>query len=294
MVSPPRPKMPPLNSLRAFEAAARLNSIAAASVELCVTPAAVAQQVKSLELWAGQKLFDRHPQGVELTHLGANVLADFSAAFDALGCAVQRLRVEASPLEVRIAALPSVAQFFLSPSLPAIRQAMPDLSVSVSALETKPNLVREPFDLAIFYAPSDQHDEGLAVGRDLIFPVCAPSIGQHLKSVDDLVGQTFLHDSTWQHDWQNWLDAAGSSLNVPGPHYSLYSLALEECRNGAGILIGHEALVRNALDDGSLVAPFSLKVQQELELKIYVSDASKNQSAIQRMVETLIDGIQQD
>ncbi len=96
-VSPPRPKMPQLNSLRAFEAAARLNSISSAADELCVTPAAVAQQVKSLEAWAGDKLFKRHAKGVELTPLGARVLTDFSDAFDALALVVQKLRLNANP-----------------------------------------------------------------------------------------------------------------------------------------------------------------------------------------------------
>jgi len=287
MISPPRPKMPPLNSLRAFEAAARLNSIAAAAAELCVTPAAVAQQVKSLELWSGEKLFERHPQGVELTHLGANVLSDFSAAFDVLGSAVQRLRMQAAPFEVRIAALPSVAQFFLSPKLPAIRAALPELSISVSALELKPNLVREPFDLAIFYAPRNQQEDGLVVGRDTIFPVCAPSIAARLQSVEDLAAVTFLHDTTWHNDWQNWLLAAGSPIIATGPQFSLYSLALEECKNGAGVMIGHGALVENALKDGSLVAPFALQLEQEVELKIFFPSSLTAQSALSRVAEML-------
>ncbi len=261
MISPPRPRMPPLNSLRAFESVARLNSIAAAASELCVTPAAVAQQVKSLEQWAGEKLFERHPQGVELTQLGASVLMDFSAAFDSLGVAVQKLRATASPHAVRIAALPSIAQFFLSPRLPLIRKLMPEISLSVSALETKPNLVREPFDLAIFYAQRDSRGSAKVVGRDTIFPVCSPATAARLQSVEDLAGETLLHDTTWRDDWQNWLAAAGQAISVAGPQFSLYSLALEECKNGAGVMIGHQALVDHALADGSLVEPFGMRVE---------------------------------
>ncbi len=288
MISPPRPRMPPLNSLRAFEAAARLNSIAAAASELCVTPAAVAQQVKSLEQWAGEKLFDRQPQGVELTQLGASVLMDFSAAFDALGVAVQKLRLRASPHEVRIAALPSVAQYFLSPRLPLIRKHMPEISISVSALETKPNLVREPFDLAIFYAQRDQQDRAMVVSRDSIFPVCSPATAARLKTAKDLAGEILLHDTTWRHDWQIWLTAAGHNISVAGPQFSLYSLALEECKNGAGVLIGHEALVRHGLADGSLVEPFSMRVEQSMDLKIFTMATPAPAGRLQRVSEMLV------
>ena len=118
-VSPPRPKGPPLNALRAFEAAARRGSFSAAADELCVTPGAVAQQVKSLEAWAGARLFLRHAQGVELTALGLDVLPGFVAAFDRLGEAAQALRSQAAPDTIGIAALPSIAQLWLSPRLPA-------------------------------------------------------------------------------------------------------------------------------------------------------------------------------
>ena len=88
-VSSPRPKGPPLNALRAFEAAARLGSFSAAGHELCVTPGAVAQHIKSVEAWAGGRLFVRRAQGVALTALGAGILPAFVTAFDHLGEAVQ-------------------------------------------------------------------------------------------------------------------------------------------------------------------------------------------------------------
>lgn len=91
-ISPPRPKGPPLNALRAFEAAARLGGFAAAADELCVTSGAIAQHIKSLESWAGADLFERRSQGVRLTALGSAVAAQFSAAFDGLGEAVHSLR----------------------------------------------------------------------------------------------------------------------------------------------------------------------------------------------------------
>ncbi len=195
-ISPPRPQMPHLNALRAFEAAARLGSISAAAQELFVTPAAVAQQIKALESWTGEKLFKRNPQGVELTPLGADVLPEFVAAFDTLGHAVNRLRNQAAPLEIRIAALPSIAQHWLSPRLPEVREKLPGVSVSVSALEKSPNLVRDPFDVTIFYESVQASGDAITIAQDLIFPVCTTGLAKRLKTKKDLSGEVFLHDTS--------------------------------------------------------------------------------------------------
>ncbi|USG61486.1 LysR substrate-binding domain-containing protein [Sneathiella marina] len=270
-INPPRPKMPALNALRAFEAAARLGSFTYAAEELFVTPGAIAQHVKSLEAWTGEKLFKRLPQGLELTALGASVLADFIAAFDQLGLAVHNLRTNAAPREIRIAALPSVAQLWLSPRLPGLREAMPEIAISVTALENPPNLNREPFDLAIFYEDPDISPLSIVLSQDLIFPVCAPSIASRLKIPADLAEETLLHDMTWQNDWEIWLLQLPSMphLKKSGPTFSLYALALEEAKNGAGILMGHEALVQSQLDSGTLVALFDMphRLQRSLTIK---------------------------
>src|SRR5262245_56225347 len=124
-VDPPRPRMPPLNALRAFEAAARHESFAKAADELGVTPAAISHQVKALEEWLGAALFVRHAQGLYLTDAGRAAMPAFSAAFEAMGLAVQELRVHAPRPQITIAALPSIAQLWLAPKLPALRRAFP-------------------------------------------------------------------------------------------------------------------------------------------------------------------------
>ena len=266
-VVPPRPKGPPLNALRAFEAAARLNSFSRAADELCVTAGAIAQHVKALEGWAGAPLFDRHAQGVRLTPLGRAVAPGLGDAFDSLADAAHLLRRIAAPDEIRIAALPSVAQLWLSPRLPAIRRASPGLSISVTAMERPPNLMREPFDLAIFFGAEQtvgksEGTETLVLTEDSLFPVCAPEIATRLTTPRDLSGETLLHDATWRDDWAIWLAAEklSGTAAASGPAYSLYSLAVEEAIHGAGVLIGHAPLVAPALASGALVAPFARRV----------------------------------
>src|SRR5689334_22178144 len=144
-VAPPRPKSLPLNALRAFEASARLGSFVLAAQELGVTSGAVAAHVKALEAELGAPLFERKARAVILTTLARRVLPDFVAAFDALSDATQTLRSEAAPQRVHIAALPAIAQLWLSPRLPALRTAAPDIAVSITAMEAPPNLKRVPF-----------------------------------------------------------------------------------------------------------------------------------------------------
>ncbi|WP_296745963.1 LysR family transcriptional regulator [Mesorhizobium sp.] len=269
-VKPPRPRMPPLNALRAFEAAARHEGFAKAAEELGVTPAAISHQVKALEAWLGSALFVRHPQGLHLTEAGRAALPAFSTAFDAMGLAVQDLRASAPRPQVSIAALPSIAQLWLAPRLPALRMAHPALRPSIHALEEPPDFRREPFDLAIFLTRPGGAP-GSKLRDDVIFPVCAPALARQLGTPSDLTSQLLLWDTTWTEDWNLWFKAAGvkgPSIEA-GSEFSLYSLALQAAIDGAGVLMGHEALASPALAAGSLVAPFpELRVPTGLELTI--------------------------
>ncbi len=279
-VAPPRPKDLPLTALRAFEAAARLGGFAAASQELGVTPGAITAHVKSLEASLGAKLFERTARGVQLTAVGDAVLPGFTAAFDGLGLAVQTLRNEAAPSAVHIAALPSLAQLWLSPRLPALRAVAPDISISITAMETLPNLKRAPYDLSLFYGD----DPRGALARDVIFPVCSPAMAAKLKSPEDLSHVLCLSDSTWTDDWAIWSRAARAKVKPRGPEFSLYTLAVEETVNGAGVLMGHEALVASHLASGELVAPFDLKVQLDTSLRLWSQRHFKSGSAASRVM----------
>ncbi|QYX57342.1 LysR family transcriptional regulator [Roseovarius sp. SCSIO 43702] len=255
-VSPPRPKGPPLNALRAFEAAARLGGFAAAAEELNVTPGAISQHIKAIEDWAGTPLFERRAQGVRLTRSGAALAPDFTAGFDRIGAAVRALRALRPDPVIQIAALPSVAQLWLGPRLPALRAALPDLRISVTALEQPPNLRRDMFDLSLFIrAPRD--GSGLHVlAHDALVPVAAPDVARDIHAPSDLAGAVRLHDATWCGDWERW--AAGADVTLEdaerGPRYSLYAMAVDEAVAGAGILMGHRVLLGSALAEGRLVA----------------------------------------
>lgn len=286
-VSPPPAQSLPLTALRAFEAAARLGGFSAAAQELGVTPGAVSAQIKSLEDALQAQLFHRRPKQVTLTPLGAQVLPEFTAAFDQLNAATRTLREEAQPSTVHIATLPAIAQFWLSPRLPALRAAMPEMVVSVTATEEPPNLKRTPYDLCLFYGG----DQGRVIEQDVIFPVCAPALAEQLRTPADLQNVPCLSDAVWAQDWEYWLQAAcpGETLHLRGPEYSLYSLAVEETVNGAGVLIGHQALVAPLLDSGKLVAPFAVKAELPRELRLWSLRPSGPRSPAARVARWLMD-----
>ena len=262
-IATPRTKGPALNALRAFEAAARQGSFSAAAEELSVTPGAVAQHVKAVEAWAGGALFLRHPQGVALTGLGESLLPAFTEAFDRLGEAVHLLRTRATPNQLRIAALPSIALLWLSPRLPALRSTAKEATISITAMDQRPNYKREHFDLGIFFEEPPLAAGAQEICRDVVFPVCRADIAAQLGDPSDLAGVTCLHDAMWQDDWPLWLARACPErhIDIRGPVFSLYSLALEEAKNGAGVVMGHAPLIQAELRSGQLVAPFATTVE---------------------------------
>ena len=285
-VAPPRPRSLPLNALRAFEAAARLESFVAAATELGVTPGAVAAHIKALEAEIGAPLFERRTRGIALTAVARRILPEFVAAFDAVSSAAQTLRAETAPQRVHIAALPSVAQLWLSPKLPALRRAAPDIAVSVTALEAPPNLKRVPYDLSLFYRPAG---DGEWLADDVIFPVCAPALAKVLRQPSDLRDATCLTDAVWAGDWSAWMEAAapGTDFVPRGPVFSLYALAVAEAVNGAGVLIGHEMLIAAELARGTLVAPFGTRLNLPRWLSVSAAGRPAKGSAVQRVMTLL-------
>ncbi len=258
-VKPPRPRLPPLTALRAFEAAARLESFAKAAEEIGVTAGAITQQIRQLETGLGFPLFRRLPQGVALTDAAREALPRLTRGFDMLGQAVQALREAQPHRPLAIAALPCIAQLWLSPRLGRLQQAFPELQVSVAAMEEPPDPRRDPYDLSLFYRDTVAEPAAIQIGPDAILPVCTPAVAGRLASPADLARQTLLHDAVWRGDWARWLGFAAPEVKVDsgrGPAFSLYALALDAALSGSGVLMGRMSLVAPLLAAGRLAAPF--------------------------------------
>ncbi|KIC46724.1 LysR family transcriptional regulator [Ruegeria sp. ANG-S4] len=284
-VVPRRPKGPPLNALRAFEAAARLESFVLAAEELGVTAGAISQHIKALETWAGTSLFERRAQGVSLSASGRKLREEFTQAFDLLSAATQSLRNLAPNPEIHIAALPAIAQLWLPERLGKLREKYPDLNVSVTAMESPPSLARELFDLSVFFSVPPEAKNPIVLAQDTILPVCAPALVDGL----DLESVQLLHDQTWQDDWLMWSEATGVAVGDParGPRYSLYALALEEAKSGAGVLMGHVCLIEKALQSGALKRVSSQGIRTGKVLSLELPHKSRRHPRIDEVVRLL-------
>lgn len=284
-VAPPSPQPLSLNALKVLEAAARLGGFAAAAVELGVSPGAVTAQIKLLEDRLGAPLFQRGARGVVLTPIAATVMADLSQAFDLLAQASHALIATAAPQVLHVATLLAIAQLWLSPRLPALRDIAPEISVSITALEGPPNLKRLPYDLCIFYGDAG----GTVLAKDVIFPVCAPAMAAKLATGHDLTRVPCLSDATWAQDWAAWMQASGQgdAQWLRGPVYSLYALAVEEAVNGAGVLMGHDALVARHLASGALVTPFAVRVTLPRSLRMWTARHQRPRGALDRVIRFL-------
>ncbi|HSR72011.1 MAG TPA: transcriptional regulator GcvA [Kiloniellales bacterium] len=257
-------RLPPLNALRAFEAAARHLSFTKAAEELHVTQAAISHQVKGLEESLGRPLFRRFNRRLMLTDAGQAYLPALSEALDAIEQATRRLQAsDGGPLKV--SAANSFAAKWLLPRLPRFRQRHPEIDIQVSASDTLVDLLRDDFDMGIRFGRG--HYPGLLVDHlfdDVVFPVCSPRLrdGPHpLDAPEDLRYHTLLHDDVTgsdMPDWRKWLAAVGvKGLNAErGPFFSHSSLAIQAAIEGQGVALARGSLVALDLEAGRLIRPF--------------------------------------
>jgi LysR family glycine cleavage system transcriptional activator len=253
-------RLPPLNSLRAFESAARLLSFTKAADELSVTQSAVSHQVKGLEDWAGIPLFRRDGRHVVLTEAAAKFLPAVTTALDQLALAGRKLQaVDPGQGWLTVAVMPSFAGKWLVPRLADFRDKHPNIDVWIATFEAQTGALAPDVDLAIRYGKGDW--PGLASVKVLsedLFPVCAPKLAAQLKEPADLARATLLHDEM-REDWGMWLRIAGVTGfdATRGPGFDDSGLLIQAAIEGLGVALGRSVLVKGDLEAGRLVRPFA-------------------------------------
>lgn len=264
-------RLPPLNSLRAFEAAARHLSFTRAADELHVTPAAISHQIKGLEEHLGVKLFRRLNRALLLTDAGQACLPGLSEAFERMTAAIERLRGQESVGPLTVSVGPSFAAKWLVPRLERFQELYPEIDVRISATLQMVDFAREDVDLAIRYGAGRWPDLQVELLLPTeAFPVCAPSLleGAHpLRMPQDLRHHVLLHDDSAPNSlgyptWAMWLRAAGVEGVDPtrGPRFSHASLALDAAAAGRGVVLTLSALSAADHAAGRLVRPFEISV----------------------------------
>lgn len=257
-------RLPPLNALRAFEAAARLGSFSAAAQELRVTDSAVSQQVRTLERYLGTRLFKRLPRGLLLTELGSTYLPVLTAGFDRLSEATLRLRSSGVGGLLTVAALPAFASGWLLPRIGRFRERYPRVDLQLKTSRALADFRREDVDVAIrFCAAVSEDTKSILLLPEDVFPVASPSLVSASlipMQVADLRALPLLHDvdahprQPWL-SWQAWFERAGaeSPTALRGMQFTDSIVLAEAAVAGLGVALGRGPNIEGLLARGQLM-----------------------------------------
>jgi LysR family glycine cleavage system transcriptional activator len=261
----PAQRLPSLNALKVFWAAARHRSFVKAAGELHVTPSAVSLQIRQLEDELGLKLFERTSRGLALTGVGSRILPDVAAAFERLRETFAALNESAGGgTTLTVSAAPSFAAKWLLPRLSRFIAGNPDIEVSLKATVELADFGRGEADIGIRYGRGDYPDLVTELlMQERVFPVCNPQLlggGAPRATEEILSAVTLLHDDSADQNealpgWKMWLRAAGIETVDwrKGPHFNQTALAIEAAAEGLGVALAPAALVGGDLDSGRLM-----------------------------------------
>lgn len=275
--------LPPLDTLVAFEAAARHLSFTRAAVEVSRTQSAVSRQVQALEERLGVALFRRLPRGLALTEHGATLLAGVRQALEALDRSTRAVRAAEAPRTVVVSTTAGFAGLWLIPRLPLFTALHPGIDVRISASSAIVHLVRDGVDIAVRYAPADRPPAGsVPLFAETVTPVCTPRLARTLGLAvpGDLVRATLLRmpsePSDPLQDWPVWLEAMKiADLKPAGVlHISSYDQLIHAAMEGQGVALGRFPITAALLRARKLVAPFADTVASPRSYTLLVSPLS--------------------
>ncbi|MBL8386459.1 MAG: transcriptional regulator GcvA [Burkholderiales bacterium] len=279
----PAARLPPLDALRGFEAAARLMSFTRAAAELHVTQSAVSRQIKTVEAALGVPLFRRHNRRLELTRAGEQLLSATARALADIEGVVAEIRGPLSRV-ITVTTPLSFASLWLVPRLSAFRARHPGIDVRIAADDSILSLERERIDCAIrFCEPAVAPRDAAPLMSEEAFPVASPALlrRRRLKRPADLAGHVLLryadsHQVPWL-DWSTWLAAWGlSDLKSAGTlTFSHYDQLIAAAVEGEGVAIGRTPHVARLIDQGRLVVPFSDRLAAARQYFVVLSRASR-------------------
>ncbi len=273
--------LPPLNSLRAFEASARHLSLKKAAEELHVTPAAVSHQVRALEEFIGAQLFRRLTRALRLTEAGQAALPLLREGFDKLAEAADAMRAEEQARVLTISVAPSFGAKWLIPRLDRFRAMHPEFDIRIDATDALVNFADDGVDVALRFGRGTYRNlRSVCLMPEVSVPVCSPRLLERdppLRRPEDLRHHTLLHVQWRTEDdaapsWRMWLRAAGiDGVDAGrGPRFSAEGMALEAAIAGQGVALASAALVEGDLKAGRLVRPFPPSASQATEFSYYL------------------------
>ncbi len=258
-------RLPPLNALRAFEAAARHSSFKRAADELCVTPGAVSRHVLKLEAFLGAKLFFRRHAQVDLTPEGSAYLQEIREAFVRISHATTKTR--AAGLDerlLRIKVPPTCAARWLVPRLAHFHADHADISIQLTTSHDAVDFGRDDVDAAVHYGVGAGADlESVKLFGEVLLPVCNPAVAAlrpAVRAPRDLARHVLLHSIRRPSDWPDWFAAAGMpDVAIERTlAFENSTLTYQGAIDGLGVAIAQAAFVVDEIERGRLVAPIDL------------------------------------
>ncbi|MBB1486147.1 transcriptional regulator GcvA [Oceanospirillum sediminis] len=254
-------KIPPLNALKAFEAAARHCSFVRAAEELNVTQAAVSQQIKQLEARLGVELFQRKPRGLILTDAGQHYLPGLTQAFEMIAASTASLEQDREYQLLTIRTSSSFASQWLVPVMTDFFQRYPHIDLRLSAQDDDPRFFSEDIDLEIRHKHRcPEGMDGILLLKEKIMPVCSPRLlhsGKPIRQPEDLLQHRLLHINYYPEDWSAWFRSAGlpDADCHRGFRYDQSVLTMQAAISGQGVALGRSPIVNNMIMNGQLVVP---------------------------------------
>lgn len=288
-----RPRLPPLNALKAFEAAARHESFTRAAEELCVTQGAVSHQVKALEGELAIKLFNRERQRLIITEAGRDYLAVVRDALDRIAIGTERLLQRQNAGVLTVSTSPDFAAKWLVHRLGHFAEAHPEIDLRISATLHHVDFAREEVDLAV------RHGDGNWPGLDTVrlspeqlFAVCSPKLLSGKRRISrpaDILKFPLIHMDS-RSDWKNWLQEAGidDAGVTHGPVLNRASMVIDAAINGQGIALARTTLAAWDLIHGHLARPFPLSLPLSKTYWIICPKATANLPKIATFREWLL------
>ena len=286
-------RLPPLNALKAFEAAARHESFTRAAEELCVTQGAVSHQVKALEAELGVKLFNRERQRLIITEAGRDYLVVLRDALDRIAVGTERLIQRQSSGVITVSTSPDFAAKWLVNRLGRFAETHPGIDLRISATLHHVDFAREDVDLAV------RHGEGNWPGLDIVrlsseqlFVVCSPKLlagRNRIAKPSDVLKFPLLHLDNGDA-WTRWFAAAGveGAEHVHGPVLNRASMVIDAAIDGQGVALARTTLAATDLINGRLVRPFAQALRLEKTYWIVCPKATSDRVKIKTFREWLL------
>ncbi|HUU73069.1 MAG TPA: transcriptional regulator GcvA [Burkholderiales bacterium] len=262
--------VPPLDLIEGFEAAARNLSFTRAGAELNLTQSAVSRQIKALEEWLGVPLFERRPRALVLTRDGETLHKAVPGILRAIEDVARKIRHEQQARTLTVTTTASFASLWLIPRLPGYTREHPELDVRISAANKFMDLERSNVEIAIRYTSVMPDGAARKLFEEEVFPVCAPQLlsdpDKPIAMPSDLRHHVLLHYDDpanrilWL-DWPTWLESVGlHDFKAAGSvRFNQYEQVVVAAASGQGVALGRSPLLKQMLQDGRLVAPFSDK-----------------------------------